>query len=455
MDLIQNLAFVISAFIVAIFILVSVHEFGHFYVARLCGVKVLRFCIGFGKPLWSYTDKKGTEFAVAPIPLGGYVKMLGENPDDVPHEDQHQSFHHKKVSQRIAILAAGPAANFLLAGLIFWGVHFFNGTLGFAPTIGAVEPGSIAEKAGLHVGQEIVAVDGVATGTRMDVLEQLFTRLGETGSLDITVRGADSDASYESEVMLDHWMAGLADPDPIKGLGIRFSYPEVMLGEISAGSAAEEAGLLASDVLVSSNGTAVNYASDWVKYVQSHAEQILHLRVRRQGKEIDLVATPRATKLDDGQVIGLLGVKVTTTAWPPEMIRRQSFGFFESFTAGVTKTWKQSAFVLMSFQKLIVGEISTKNLSGPIGIAKVAGNYAKAGVAYYIEFLALLSITLGVMNLLPIPVLDGGHILYCLVEAVKGGPVSEKVQAAGYSIGLAVLAGVMVMAFYYDILRLL
>lgn len=450
MELLQSLL----GFFVAIVILVGIHEFGHFYVARLCGVKVLRFCIGLGKPIWSYTDKTGTEFGFAPIPLGGYVKMLGENEDNIQPHEQHLSFNHKTVPQRIAILAAGPMANFILAGVIFWVVLFFNGSAGVAPIIGHVEEGSLAASAGLEVGQEIIAVDGVATTTRLDVLEQLFIRLGETGHLDISVTEQNSDVDYESEIVLDRWMEGEADPDPVVGLGMMFYYPPIVLGDVQTDGAGAEAGLQPEDVMLSINGQQAGYISDWIEVVQASAGKKISLIIERQGQELSVDVTPRATTLDDGTKVGLLGVALSAP-WPPEMIRRQSFGLFESLLKGLEKTWNKSMFVLVSLQKLIVGEISTKNLSGPIGIAKVAGDYAEAGLLHYIEFLAFLSITLGVMNLLPIPILDGGHILFCFVEAIKGSPVSERIQSMAYSIGLMVLAGVMVTAFYYDILRII
>ena len=454
MELIQNLIFYIVAFFIAIFILVSVHEFGHFYVARLCGVKVLRFCIGMGTPVWSFRDKHGTEFGLAPVPLGGYVKMLGEGDDGVPPDAEHESYSNKNVYQRIAILAAGPFANFVLAALIFSCTLFFSGSTGLSPTLGAIVPNSLAEKAGLQAGHEIVSIDGVPTPTRMNVLEQLFSRLGETGTLDITVREPESELLFELEVALNQWLINEGEPDPLTGLGLRFFTPPITLGTPSSGSAAELAGLKAGDVVVRTDGEVSMFASDWVKYIQAHANQEVAITVLRDGQELDLLATPALTVLEDGRSVGQLGINVGFGQWPESMIRRQSYGLFDALWSGLVKTWEKSVFVLVSIEKLIVGEISTKNLSGPIGIAKVAGDSARAGAAYYIELLAFLSITLGVMNLLPIPILDGGHILFCFIEAVKGSPVPEKIQSIGFSIGLAVLAGVMVTAFYYDILRL-
>lgn len=448
MDLLQT----VIGFLFALFVLVSVHEFGHFYVARLCGVKVLRFCVGMGKPFWSFKDKRGTEFGLAPFPLGGYVKMLDEREVEVPAEEKHLSYNSKSVWQRIAILAAGPAANFLLAALIFWVVFFTSGTTGIAPVIGSVAPGSIAAQAGVQPGQEIVAVDGVGTPTRQAVMEQLFARLGESGSLDVTVteRGAQQNLTLR----LDNWLSGAKDPDPIAGLGAAFYLPPIVFGEVQQGSAAAQADLRSGDQLRTVDGREFPNLQSWVEYVQASAGRSLLFEVERDGQPLELEVTPAEVTLDDGSRAGRIGVHVGYATFDQEMVRRQDFNLVQAFTHGLDKTASTTQFVLVSLQKLVVGEISTKNLSGPIGIAKVAGDHARAGAVYFVEFLAILSIYLGVLNLLPIPILDGGHILYCLIEAIKGSPVSERIQMMGFSAGLVLLAGVMVVAFYNDLLRL-
>ncbi len=442
-------------FCVALFILVSVHEFGHFYVARRCGVKVLRFCVGMGKPIWSVRDRHGTEFGLAPIPLGGYVKMLDEREGEVPADQKHLSYNSKSVAQRISILAAGPIANFALAILIFWGIVAIKGDVGITPVIDEVTAGSPAAVAGLQPGQQIVAVDGRPTPTRQDVYEQLLSRLGETGTLTMQVRSLEADRVENRQVVLDQWLKGVTDPEPDTGLGIAFFRPGATVAEVIPGSPAETAGLQKGDRLETVDGSRITSLVKWIEYVRERPGQAIELTVLRAGEPVRTVVTPAAVADEQtGLMKGQVGVQVSEGAWPEDMIVRQSFGVLGSLAEGARKTWQTSGFVLMSMKKLIVGEISPTNLSGPIGIAKVAGDHARAGIPYFIEFLAILSVYLGVLNLLPIPVLDGGHILYCLLEAVKGSPVSERIQVMGYSAGLALLAGIMVIAFYNDILRL-
>lgn len=450
MDLLQT----ILGFLVALFILVSVHEFGHFYVARLCGVKVLRFCIGLGKPVWSFRDRKGTEFGLAAIPLGGYVKMLDEREVEVPPEERHLSYNSKSVWQRIAILSAGPLANFILAALIFSALLFSSGSIGVAPIVGAVAKDSLAERAGLEAGQEIVAVDGVPTVTSQAVMERLFMRLGETGVLELKVSHPESDLHYDLDIPLQDWLSDVRDPDPAAGLGFDFYIRPVVFGEAQPGTPAQAAGLQSGDVLQTLNGEHIVGRDAVIQYIRESAGKPVEMVVLRDGAKQALVVTPELKTLEDGTRAGQIGVALGYGPWPDNLIRRDSHGPLAAIGLGLQRTAETSKFVLVSMKKLIVGEISTKNLSGPIGIAKVAGDHARAGLVYFVEFLAILSVYLGVLNLLPIPVLDGGHILYSIAEAIKGSPLSERVQMFGYSLGLVILAGVMVMAFYNDLLRL-
>jgi RIP metalloprotease RseP len=450
MDLLQTL----FGFFVALFILVSVHEFGHFYIARLCGVKVLRFCIGLGTPIWSFRDRKGTEFGLAPIPLGGYVKMLDEREVEVAPEERHLSYNGKTVWQRIAILSAGPLANFLLALIIFSVLLMFSGSVGVAPVVGAVEKDSLAERAGLEPGQEIIAVDGVRTPTSQAVMERLFLRLGETGTLELRVSHPDSDLFYDLDLPLQNWLSDLRDPDPADGLGFDFYIRPVIFGEAQPGTPAHAAGLQAGDVLQTVNGEAVQGVDAVIRYIRESVDKPLNIAVLRNGELQNINVTPVLKTLEDGSQVGQIGVALGYGPWPDELVRRESYGPLTAIWYGLERTGETSKFVLVSMKKLLVGEISTKNLSGPIGIAKVAGDHARAGLVYFVEFLAILSVYLGVLNLLPIPVLDGGHILYSIAEAIKGSPLSERVQMFGYSLGLVILAGVMVMAFYNDLLRL-
>ena len=447
-------------FIVALTILVAVHEYGHFFVARRCGVRVLRFSIGFGSRLLRWHDKHGTEYAISAIPLGGYVKMLDEREGNVAEADLPFAFTRKPVWQRIAIASAGPAANFLLAIVLYW-LIFLQGTVSFAPVIGKVEPGSIAAEAGLEAGQEIVAVDGKTVDSRRAFELLLISRLGESGDIDFTVQYPGSDLVYESTAKLDHWLQGEEGPDLLKGLGLSFYYPPVLLtvGSVNPDSPAQRGGLLPGDKIVAIDDEYRASGDEWSSVIREQANVELEFRVERLAAsgevlEHNLYITPALVKLDNGKTRGLAGFSWNVEPWPEAMKRIHHYGVVGSMVEAVAETRDASLTVLISVKKLILGQISTKNLSGPIGIAKVAGDSAKAGIWPFLRFLAYVSVLLGVFNLLPVPVLDGGHILYGLIEWVKGSPVSERVQILGYKAGLAMLLGLMVIAFYNDILRL-
>jgi regulator of sigma E protease len=452
--MLDNLQTIVS-FLLALGVLVTFHEFGHYYVARRCGVKVLRFSVGFGKSLFSWHDKHGTEFMLAAIPLGGYVKMLDEREGEVPEELLSQAFTRKTVWQRIAIVAAGPIANFILAVLLFW-VMFIPGVSDILPVVGSVQPGSVAEEAGLEGGQEIIAVDGTKTPTWQALHRQLLKRLGESGEITFTVQYKDSNLVYESEAVLDNWLKGVDEPDVIAGMGLEMYRPPfiVEIATVLPESPAERADLRAGDIVRSADGQLMPEWMDWVKYVRARPGQNMQLEVERGGQTLSLNITPKRIVTEAGEAQGQVGVSPVLPKFPEEMQRTYEYTLAGAFVAGVEKTWETSHFVLLSVKKLIFGQISTKNLSGPITIAKVAGDSAKAGWVYYVSFLALLSVSLGVFNLLPIPVLDGGHLLYYVVELIKGSPVSDKVQLVGYQMGLFMVLGVMVLAVYNDIMRL-
>lgn len=441
-------------FLVAIIVLVTIHEFGHFYVARRCGVKVLRFSIGFGNVLWRWHDKQGTEYAISAVPLGGYVKMLDEREGEVPPEELHRSFNRKSVWQRMAIVVAGPVANFILAILLFWAL-VLPGVRDFAPVIGSVEPGSLAAHAGLEAGQEILSIDGELTPTRQAVYQQLLRRLGESGEMHVSLSYPDSSLRYQSEVVLDDWLKGVEEPDPLRGLGLNFFTPEVdtLAAAVTPGSPAELAGMKAGDRVLAADGEAMASGTDWIDYVKQRPGQPIEMLIERDGAQSRLQVTPESVA-ENGTTIGRVGVALQLKPWPEDMVRQNHYSVGGAFIVGVERTWDTAGFVLLSVKKLLLGEISTKNLSGPISIAKVAGSSAESGVESFIAFLALLSIFLGVFNLLPIPVLDGGHLLYYLIEAIKGSPVSEKVQLAGYQVGLFLVIGLSVLALYNDIMRL-
>ncbi|WP_341523017.1 sigma E protease regulator RseP [Pseudomonas sp. G.S.17] len=446
--------YMIVGTLVALGVLVTFHEFGHFWVARRCGVKVLRFSVGFGMPLVKWHDRKGTEYVIAAIPLGGYVKMLDEREGDVPPELADQSFNRKTVYQRIAIVIAGPVANFLLAIVFFWALAML-GSQQVRPIIGAVEPGSIAQKAGLTAGQEIVDVDGEPTNGWSAVNLQLVRRLGESGTIALKVREQGSTIDLPHQLALDNWLKGADEPDPIKSLGIRPWRPALppVLAELDPKGPAQAAGLKTGDRLLALDGQPLTEWQQVVDRVRERPDAKISLRVERDGTQMDVPLT-LATRGEGKAAAGYLGAGVKGIDWPPEMLREVSYGPLAAVGEGAKRTWTMSVLTLDSLKKMLFGELSVKNLSGPITIAKVAGASAQSGIGDFLNFLAYLSISLGVLNLLPIPVLDGGHLLFYLIEWARGRPLSEKVQGWGVQIGISLVVGVMLLALVNDLGRL-
>ena len=446
--------YMIVGTLVALGVLVTFHEFGHFWVARRCGVKVLRFSVGFGMPLLRWHDRRGTEFVIAAIPLGGYVKMLDEREGEVPADQLDQSFNRKTVRQRIAIVAAGPIANFLLAIVFFW-VLAMLGSQQVRPVIGAVEADSMAAKAGLVAGQEIVSIDGEPTTGWGAVNLQLVRRLGESGTVNVVVREQDSSAELSRELALDHWLKGADEPDPIKSLGIRPWRPALppVLAELDPKGPAQAAGLKTGDRLLALDGQPLGDWQQVVDLVRVRPDTKIVLKIEREGAQIDVPVT-LAVRGEAKAAGGYLGAGVKGVDWPPSMVREVSYGPLAAIGEGAKRTWTMSVLTLESLKKMLFGELSVKNLSGPITIAKVAGASAQSGVADFLNFLAYLSISLGVLNLLPIPVLDGGHLLFYLVEWVRGRPLSDRVQGWGIQIGISLVVGVMLLALVNDLGRL-
>ncbi|WP_213876887.1 sigma E protease regulator RseP [Pseudomonas sp. dw_358] len=446
--------YMIVGTLVALGVLVTFHEFGHFWVARRCGVKVLRFSVGFGTPLLRWKDRQGTEYVVAAIPLGGYVKMLDEREGEVPEALQEQSFNRKSVRQRIAIVAAGPVANFLLALVFFW-ILAMLGSQQLRPVIGTVEAGSLAASAGLVGGEEIIAVDGEPTVGWSAVNLQLVRRLGESGSLLFSVRDQASGAESDKRLTLNDWLKGSDEPDPIRSLGIRPWRPAVapILAEFDPKGPAQAAGFKAGDRLLSLDGQPLTDWQQVVDKVRTLADTRIVLQVERDGAPIDIPVT-LASRGEGKSATGYLGAGVKAIDWPPDMLREVRFGPLDAVAEGARRTWTMSVLTLDSLKKMLFGELSVKNLSGPITIAKVAGASAQSGMGDFLNFLAYLSISLGVLNLLPIPVLDGGHLLFYLIEWVRGRPVSDRVQGWGIQIGISLVVGVMLLALINDLGRL-
>lgn len=447
---------IVAFALVALFVLVTVHEFGHYWVARRCGVRVQRFSIGFGKPILKFI-KGDTEFAFAWIPLGGYVKMYGEtNPeeDPVPEDQEQFSFSHKTVWQRMAIVVAGPLANMILAVFLYFLVYL-GGLSGVAPLVGEVRDNSPAAEAGLQPGGEIVAVDGESVSSWTMVFDRLIRRIGETGTIAISVLEPESDRVSGYALPINRWESDTAAPDILSSLGIEPLRPEIqsVVGEVVPGSPAAEAGFLAGDEVVEVDGATMPDWESWRQYIRQHPEQPISITVNREGTDIDLVLIPEAVD-EEGVQIGRAGIAPQVPEWPESMVRDVQYGFLGSVQQAGIKTWETGGLILGSLKKLVTGMVSTKSIGGPISIARYAGASADAGWQSFLMFMAALSVMLGVVNLLPIPLLDGGHLVFYVIEAIKGSPLNDAVQGAAMRFGMVFLLGVMLLALYNDFARL-
>ena len=444
-----------ASFVIALGILVTVHEYGHFWVARKNGVKVERFSVGFGKALWRKTGNDGTEYVVAMIPLGGYVKMLDERVDDVAEQDKDKTFNSKSVYQRIAIIAAGPFANFAFAIAAFY-LMFLIGVPSIKPVIGNVIEDSIAAHAQLPNNAEIVEVAGKATRDWQDVNLAL---IGEIGAKTIIIKAKANSNQYANSYTLNtkNWQFSPEKMSALTSLGITPYRPQVYneLAVVGKGSPAEKSGLQAGDKLIAINNTPL--AAGWVDFsnkIKTYPNQTVVLVIERAGSEQTIKVTPDGVK-QDGKLIGYLGVSPKADSWPAQYRIDISYGAFSAIGESIKRTWN---LVILSFDmigKLITGDVSVKNLSGPIAIAQGAGDSAGYGFVYFLGFLALISINLGIINLLPLPILDGGHLLYYLIELFTGKPVPENVQETGFKFGALALLALMGIALFNDFSRVL
>lgn len=462
-----NVIYSFVAFVIALGILISIHEFGHFWVARRVGVKVLKFSIGFGKPLWSRRGKiDDTEYVIAAIPLGGYVKMLDEREGSVDSADTDRAFNRKNVWQRIAVVIAGPMANFILAILLYWLVMMI-GISGVSPLLGDITPGSAADKAGFEFEDRIVSIEDTRTPTwsdaRIALLKHALSGNGSDASgeaaakrLQFEVETASGD-NLVRELEVDGRGILKGDGDVVAKLGIQQWWPRVpaVIGRVVEGGAAEAAGLLAGDKIISANDQPMETWRDWVMAVRAHPQQLMQLELQRGDDVIAMELTPAERDAGDGQTIGYIGAAETLSMEEAQKARvTVSYPPLESLKRGVQRTWEMSALTLKMLQKLLIGQASLENISGPISIAQFAGQSASIGIDHYLNFIALISISLAVLNLLPIPMLDGGHLLYYAFEVVFRRPVPERVQMIGQQLGILILGSLMALAFYNDIWRL-
>ncbi|WP_318369485.1 sigma E protease regulator RseP [Enterobacter sp.] len=443
----------LAAFIIALGVLITVHEFGHFWVARRCGVRVERFSIGFGKALWRRTDKQGTEFVIALIPLGGYVKMLDERVEPVIPELRHTAFNNKSVGQRAAVIAAGPIANFLFAIFAYWLV-FIIGVPGVRPVIGEITPNSIAASAQITPGTELKAIDGIETPDWDAVRLQLVSKIGDEKTT-ISVAPFGSDSRQNKTLDLRQWAFEPDREDPVASLGIRPRGPQIepVLAQVQPDSAASKAGLQAGDRIVKVDGQPLAQWMTFVNLVRDNPGTSLALDIERQGSPLSLTLIPD-TKPVGGKEEGFAGVVPKIIPLPDEYKTIRQYGPFSAIVEATDKTWQLMKLTVSMLGKLITGDVKLNNLSGPISIAQGAGMSAEFGLIYYLMFLALISVNLGIINLFPLPVLDGGHLLFLAIEKLKGGPVSERVQDFSYRIGSVLLMLLMGLALFNDFSRL-
>jgi regulator of sigma E protease len=449
-----DIIYTILAFVVALGILIVVHEFGHYWVAKRCGVKVLRFSIGFGRPLWSRsvgTDR--TELVVAALPLGGYVKMLDETEGDVPEAERARAFNRQSIPKRIAIVVAGPLFNFLFAVLAYTALYV-AGIDGIRPVVGKVAEGSIAEQGGFHKGDELLQIDG------RDVLSwdhrrlYLFGRALNGAVVQVDVRDATGERHTRvldlSKLPMGSIDAGLVE----RGLGLYGYLPEILpvVGALGEGPA-RVAGMQVGDRIVEVEGKRIMTWADLVDSISPNAGKRIRLIVERNGtlREFELTPEPVAS---DGQTVGQIKIRPRFAEVPAELRVRVRLGPIAALVEGTSSTFAMAVLTVKMLVKMLKLEVSSKNISGPITIAQFAGHTAKIGLDRFVMFLAVVSISLGVLNLLPIPVLDGGHLMYYLIEAIKGSPVSERVMIWGQQFGIVVLVGLMMLAFYNDFTRI-
>ena len=429
------------AFVVAILILVFFHELGHFLVARWAGVRVLTFSIGFGPKIWSFQDKRGTEYQLAAFPIGGYVRMLGEDEFSAQPEPEEmaEAFSNAKPIHKVAIAAAGPFASLLLGFVIIYGI-LITGTRELEPYVGEVVLNSPAKVAGIGVGEEILQIDKREMNSWQDVSLALAERLGDTGTIWIqTDRG-------EYDVQIDSWLSDEVDPDVVSEIGLE---PQLRahIGYVAQESAAADAGIRVGDYISHIDGKSIGSWQDVVTTVRGSADTRLLLRVERDGEIVSVSLVPRLIVADDGTTFGQAGIS-------PQIGRLVRYGPITAVPKAFEKTIDYIALTIESIYKMIVGDVHAGNLGGPVRIAEFAGDLAELGITPYLMLLALLTIALGLINLLPIPMLDGGHVLFGLIEWVSKRPIPLRIQAIGMRIGLFIVASIMIFALYNDITRL-
>ncbi|MCH9755849.1 MAG: RIP metalloprotease RseP [Gammaproteobacteria bacterium] len=441
-------------FMLALFLLVTIHEAGHFFVARWCGVKVLRFSFGFGPVLLSRRDKRGTEFVFSLIPLGGYVKLLDEANGEVSAEERHLAFNTKSIGARIAIILGGPLFNFLLAFFAFWWVSMI-GMAALAPVIDEVQPVSVAATAGFLSQDEITTINGKSVASWRDVRYALMPHMGGHGLLDMGVVSRIDGKKRRLQVPLGPWSAPSPETDLITQLGVTPFLPKILprVAEVYADTPAMKAGLLVGDEVLAVDGQTISDWRELVNYVKTRPDQKIVLTLKRGQKQKQL-DVQLGHQMQAGKSEGMLGVLSERGHWPSDLVRMQRAGPIDALRLASSQTWLFTEATVVWIGRMFLGDLPVKNLSGPLGMAQGAGDSARGGLVYYLSFLALVSIGLGVLNLLPIPILDGGQLVYSLIELLTGRPLSERSKVVGVSMGLVFLMALTAVALRNDVIRL-
>lgn len=443
------------SFLAALGVLVAIHEYGHYRVAKSLGVKILRFSVGFGPVIASFRrGPDNTEFALSAIPLGGYVKMLDEREEEVPACDRHRAFNNQSVGVRSAIVVAGPLANFVLAIVAYWGM-FLLGVSGPQPQVGRVVEGSPAALAGLQAGDQILAVEGKATRIWDNVVATTVDAILDARAVSLLVRTQEGD---EREVRIDfspYSVDDLTRRDFFRRVGLepRRAHVPADIGEIVPGGAADIGGLRTGDRIMRVDGMEITDWFDWVDAVRENPARALSVVVERGGRTVELTITPRAEE-SDGRLVGKVGAGGVQPKDTGEGIpfATEQYGPWDALREGASRTATTTLTTLKFLASLVTGDASLKHLTGPVSIARVAGASARLGLPRFLEFLGLMSVSLAVLNLLPIPLLDGGHLMYYLLESIMRRPLPERVQALGQQVGLVLLVGLMVIANYNDLM---
>ncbi|ADE15547.1 membrane-associated zinc metalloprotease [Nitrosococcus halophilus Nc 4] len=450
----MSIALTILAFLVAIGVLVTVHEYGHFWVARRSGVKVLRFSIGFGRPLWRWRGKDQTEYVLGSLPLGGYVKMLDEREGEVAEEDLPRAFNRQSLGVRSAVVVAGPMANILFAIAAYW-LAFVLGIAGIKPLVGEVTANTPAEKAGFRAGEEIIAVGEQATPTWVAVRHALFVASQGGPRVSVTVSGPEGE-----EVLSLDLSQVETDPEKIRDmlqqLGVQPVRPLLapVIGKVLPDEPAVQAGFQPGDRILSAGGQPIDSWDEWVEFVRDRPGESFNVEIERGRERLVLTLQPAAVEGEEGSVGRIGAAPQPPGELPEELQATLKYSPLAAISQAVEKTWEIGSLTLVMLGKMLSGEVSTKSISGPITIAQYAGYSVQIGFVPFLNFLAVVSISLAILNLLPVPVLDGGHLLYYFIEWIRGRPLSEEAQALGQQIGILALIGLMCLAFYNDLARL-